>query len=285
MMFEIEDFYRQKRGTKVVSFEPREEFEILDCSLLSSMAESASYCTNCKTPYVRVCPSDQSDKGMRLYRGIGWTIDTSGEYAAATEEDRDRQYPIAAKGYAAFLLSKVEYDEEDKEYYFENTDEALEQSYFKHVLQDVPKARRESKKQRYRVGCINREYYFNAALVELVKQKVEKFKAANITSVKVAETAILPKESANQEDELQDVRAIFSSDEDFNEFMLKSELVKTSNGYAKLIYKIDKRIFTKGKKGTITNIYEVLLKYKDKHFPYLRSYASFRQNYIVAENN
>ena len=283
MMFEKEDFYSQKRGTKVVSFEPREEFKILDCNLLSSTAESAAYCTNCKTPYVRVCPSasTQSDKGMRLYRGVGWTIDTSGEYAAK-EEERDRQYPIAATGYAAFLLSEAEYDEEDKEYYFENTDEALEQSYFEHVLQDVPKARRESKKQRYRVGCIKREDFFNKTLVELVKQKVEKFKAANTTSVKVAETAILPKESANQEDELKDVRAIFSSDEDFKEFMLKSKLVNTSNGYAKLIYRIDKRIFDN---IGIKNTYNVLLKLKDKYFPNLGSYDSFRQNYIVNEND
>ena len=280
-MFEIEDFYSQKRGTNVVSSEPREEFEVLDCSLLSSMAESAAYCTNCKTPYVRVCPSDQSDKGMRLYRGVGWTIDTSGEYAAATEEDRDSQYPIAARGYAAFLLSKAEYDEEDNEYYFENTDEVLEQSYFEHVLQDVPKARRESKKQRYRVGCINREDCFNKALVELVKQKLEKFKATNTSSV--VETANMPKESANQE-ELPDVRAIiFSGDKKkYEEFMLESKLVDTSNGYAKLIYRIDKRIFkTKG----INNIYKVLLKHKEKHFPNLGSYASFRQNYIVDEKN
>ena len=283
MMFEKEDFYSQKRGTKVVSFEPREEFKILDCSLLSSTAESAAYCTNCKTPYVRVCPSaSQSDKDKRLYRGVGWTIDASGEYAAATMEERDRQYSIVAEGYAAFLLSKVKYDEEDKEYYFENTDEALEQSYFEHVLQDVPKARRESKKQRYRVGCINIEDFFNDALVELVKQKVEKFKAANTTSVKVAETAILPKESANQEDELKDVRAIFSSDEDFKEFMLKSKLINTSNGYAKLIYRIDKRIFDN---IGIKNTYNVLLKLKDKYFPNLGSYDSFRQNYIVNEND
>ena len=43
-MFDIKDFYSQKNGTKVVSFEPREEFETLDRSLLSSKAESVAYC-------------------------------------------------------------------------------------------------------------------------------------------------------------------------------------------------------------------------------------------------
>ena len=110
---------------------------------------------------------------------------------------------------------------EDKEYYFNNTDEELEQSYFKPVLQDVPKARRESKKQRYRVGCINREDYFNDALVELVKQKVEKFKATNN----------MPKESASQ-NILQDVLELFSGDKKkYEEFMQKAKYITTSCGY------------------------------------------------------
>lgn len=274
-MFKIKDFYSKQCGTKVVSFEPREEFETLGCSLLSSKAESAAYCTNSKTPYVRVCPSasTQSDKDKRLYRGFGWTIDASGEYAAATEEERNRQYPIAAQGYAAFLLSKAEYDEEDKEYYFENTDEALEQSYFEHVLQDVPKARIESKKQRYRVGCINRQDYFNGALVELVKQKVEKFKETNTSSVKVAETAILHKESAIQ-NELQDVRDLFSSDEDFKMFMRKAETITTSCGYKQLLNTIDYNI-TKQYRG-VKDSYNVLANHPDI-FKHLGNYESYRK--------
>lgn len=263
-MFEIEDFYSQKRGTNVVSSEPREEFETLDCSLLSSRAESAAYCTNSKTTYVRVCPSDQSDKGMRLYRGVGWTIDTSGEYAAATEEERDRQYPIAARGYAAFLLSKVEYDEEDKEYYFNNTDEELEQSYFEHVLQDVPKARRESKQQRYRVGCINREYYFNDALVELVKQKVEKFEATNN----------MPKESASQ-DVLQDVMKLCSGDENkYEEFMQEIEHITTSCGYRRSLYRINRDL--KKQYGSVRRSYDILKEHPDI-FKNLGNFESYKK--------
>lgn len=276
MMFEKEDFYRQKRGTKVVSFEPREEFEILDCSLLSSMAESAAYCTNCKTPYVRICPSaSQSDKGMRLYRGVGWTIDTSGEYAVATEEDRDRQYPIAAEGYAAFLLSKVEYDEEDKVYYFNNTDEALEQSYFEHVLQYVPKARRESKKQRYRVGCINREGFFNGALVELVKQKLEKFKETNTSSV--VETANMPKESASQ-NVLQDVLELFSGDKKkYEKFMQEVVHITTSCGYMRLLGEINEFGYKiKRPHGYIKHSYDVLAQYPDI-FKHLGNYNSYKK--------
>ena len=278
-MFKIEDFYSQKRGTKVVSFEPREEFETLNCNLLSSTAESAAYCTNCKTPYVRVCPSasTQSDKDKRLCRAFGWTIDASGKYAAATEEKRDRQYPIAAEGYAAFLLSKAEYDEEDKEYYFENTDEALEQSYFEHVLQDVPKARRESKKQRYKVGCIKRKEYFNEALVELVRQKLEKFKAANTTSVKVAETAILPKESASQK-VLQKVLKLFSGDKKkYEEFMREIVYITTSCGYKRLLDEINEFGYKKKRpRGYIRSSYDVLAQYPDT-FKHLRTYGSYKK--------
>ena len=281
MMFEKEDFYSQKRGTKVVSFEPREEFKILDCNLLSSTAESAAYCTNCKTPYVRVCPSasTQSDKDKRLYRGVGWTIDTSGEYAAATEEDRDRQYPIAARGYAAFLLSKVVYNKKKNKFSFTTFDDVLEREYFNHILQDVLLPDREDEKLEYRFGYFSRSDCFNETLVELVKQKVEKFEATNTSSV--VESANMPKESASQ-NELQDVRDIFSSDEYFNKFMRRAKLVKTSNGYAKLIYEIDKQIFAQ---NGIINTYNVLLKLKDKYFPNLGSYDSFRQNYIVNEND
>ena len=263
IMFEKEDFYSQKHGTKVVSFEPREEFKILDCSLLSSDAESAAYCTNSKTPYVRVCPSAsiQSDKDKRLCKGIGWTIDASGKYAAAPKKERDRQYPIAAEGYAAFLLSKAEYDEEDEEYYFENTDEALEQSYFEHVLQDVPKARRESKKQKYRVGCIKRQVYFNKALVELVKQKVEKFKGTNT-------------ESASQ-NELQDVMKLCSDDKKkYEEFMQEAEHITTSCGYRRILYKINRDL--KRQYGSVKRSYEVLKSHPDK-FPNLRTYGSYKK--------
>lgn len=262
MMFEKEDFYSQKRGTKVVSFEPREEFKILDCNLLSSTAESAAYCTNCKTPYVRVCPSasTQSDKGMRLYRGVGWTIDTSGEYAAK-EEERDRQYPIAATGYAAFLLSEAEYDEEDKEYYFENTDEALEQSYFEHVLQDVPKARRESKKQRYRVGCIKREDFFNKTLVELVKQKLEKFKETNT-------------ESASQ-NVLQDVLGLVSGDkEKYEEFMQTAKYITTSCGYRRSLYRINRDL--KKQYGSVRRSYDILKEHPDI-FKNLGNFESYKK--------
>lgn len=262
-MFEIEDFYSQKRGIKVVSFEPREEFETLDCSLLSSTAESAAYCTNSKTPYVRVCPSasTQSDKDERLYRGFGWVIDASGEYAEGPKEERDRQYPIAAEGYAAFLLSKVEYDEEDKEYYFENTNEALEQSYFEHVLQDVPKARRESKKQRYRVGCIKREDFFNKTLVELVKQKLEKFKETNT-------------ESASQ-NVLQDVLGLVSGDkEKYEEFMQKAKNITTSCGYRRSLYRINRDL--KKQYGSVRRSYDILKEHPDI-FKNLGNFESYKK--------
>ena len=259
MMFEKKDFYSQKRGTKVVSREPREEFEILDCSLLSSRAESAAYCTNSKTPYVRVCPSDQSDKGMRLYRGVGWTIDTSGEYAAATKEDRDRQYPIAAEGYAAFLLSKVVYNKKKNKFSFIASDDVIEREYFNHVLQDVLLPDREDEKLVYRIGCINRPDYFNEALVELVRQKVEKFK----------ETNNMPKESASQ-NVLQDVLGLFFGDKKkYEKFMQEVKYITTSCGYKRLLDEINEFGYKKERpRGYISHSYNVLAQHKDI-FPYL----------------
>lgn len=262
-MFEIEDFYSQKRGTKVVSREPREEFEILDCSLLSSLAESAAYCTNCKTPYVRVCPSasTQSDKDKRLCKGIGWTIDTSGEYAAATEEDRDGQYPIAARGYAAFLLSKVVYNKKKNKFSFTTFDDVLEREYFDHVLKDVLLPDREDEKLEYRFGYFSRPDYFNDALVELVKQKVEKFKETNT-------------ESASQ-NELQDVMKLCSDDKKkYEEFMQEAEHITTSCGYRRILYKINRDL--KRQYGSVRRSYEVLKSHPDK-FPNLRTYESYKK--------
>lgn len=264
MMFEIEDFYSQKRGTKVVSFEPREEFEILDCSLLSSRAESAAYCTNSKTPYVRVCPSDQSDKGMRLYRGVGWTIDASGEYAAATEEERDRQYPIAAKGYAAFLLSKVVYNKKKNKFSFIASDDVLEREYFNHVLHDVLLPDREDEKLEYRFGYFSRSDYFNKTLVELVKQKVEKFEATNN----------MPKESASQ-NVLQDVLELFSGDkEKYEKFMQEVEYITTSCGYRRSLYRINRDL--KKQYGSVRRSYDILKEHPDI-FKNLGNFESYKK--------
>ena len=269
MLFEIEDFYSQKRGTKVVSREPREEFEILDCSLLSSRAESAAYCTNSKTPYVRVCPSasTQSDKGMRLYRGVGWTIDASGEYAAATKEERNSQYPIAAQGYAAFLLSKVVYNKKKNKFSFIASDDVLEREYFNNVLQDVLLPDREDEKLEYRNGCINRRDYFNDALVELVKQKVEKFEATNN----------MHKESASQ-DVLQDVLELFSGDkEKYEKFMQEVEYITTSCGYKRLLDEINKFGYKKKRpRGYIRRSFDVLAQHRDI-FRHLGNCDSYRK--------
>ena len=266
MMFEIEDFYSQKRGTKVVTFEPREEFEILDCSLLSSRAESAAYCTNSKTPYVRVCPSasTQSDKGMRLYRGVGWTIDASGEYAAATKEERNSQYPIAAQGYAAFLLSKVVYNKKKNKFSFIASDDVLEREYFNNVLQDVLLPDREDEKLEYRFGYFSRSDCFNKTLVDLVNQKLKKFKETNT-------------ESASQ-NVLQGVLELFSGDkEKYEKFMQEVEYITTSCGYKRLLDEINKFGYKKKRpRGYIRRSFDVLAQHRDI-FRHLGNCDSYRK--------
>ena len=166
------------------------------------------------------------------------------------------------------------YNKKKNKFGFITFDDVLEREYFNHVLQDVLLPDREDERLEYRFGYIIRQEYFNAALVELVKQKVEKFKAAKTSSV--VETANMPKVSASQI-ELQDVRDLFSSDADYNKFMREAKEVGTSCGYAKLICKINPQIFNN--RGDKTKVHNILSRYKDNYFRKLGNYESFRQIY------
>lgn len=255
----IEDyFYTEQTGTKAKGKLPREEFVELDNDLFVN-SKSVAYCINCKTPYIRVCPDD--DK-KRMSKGIGWTISTVSEYAISKKEKRDEDYPIIAKGYCAFLLSKVETSR--GRFYFKFSSSELEEQYFQLLLDGDPlpftnEEKEDVKKQERKMlnnEIMDSRYITNQSLRNLIIDYRERF---------VGEQP-LPT--------IPEIESFFHDRDAYCSFMREIKNVSTSKGYRIAAENADPQVFKHH--GSMKSFYDLLIKYKD-NFPLLGSLDSFRK--------